>query len=69
MWPLDLPAREVLKLPGETVIPWAIFDWEWYLRTYPDVATVIGDDDPAAILEYYAELGQKQGHSPNRMFD
>ena len=35
MWPLDLPAREVLKLPGETVIAWAVFDWQWYLRTLP----------------------------------
>jgi glycosyltransferase involved in cell wall biosynthesis len=69
MWPLDLPVRDVLKLPGETVIPWAVFDWQWYLRSYPEVATIVGDDDPAAVLEYYVELGQKQGHSPNRMFD
>jgi glycosyltransferase involved in cell wall biosynthesis len=69
MWPLDLPAREVLKLPGETVIPWAVFDWQWYLRTYPEVAAIVGDDDAAEVLEYYLELGQKQGHSPNRMFD
>jgi O-antigen biosynthesis protein len=69
MWPLDLPAREVLKLPGETVIPWAVFDWEWYLRTNPEVASVVGDDDPPAVLVYYLEVGQKQGHSPNRMFD
>ncbi|WP_158925912.1 glycosyltransferase [Acidisphaera sp. S103] len=65
MWPLDLPAREVLKLPGETMIPWAVFDWQWYLRTYPDVSA----DEPAAVLEYYLEIGQRQGHSPNRMFD
>jgi hypothetical protein len=35
MWPLDLPAREVLKLPGEAEIPWAEFDPVWYRRTYP----------------------------------
>jgi GT2 family glycosyltransferase len=69
MWPLDLPAREVLKLFGETAIPWATFDWQWYVRTYPEVATIVGDDEPAAVLEYYLEIGQKQGHSPNRMFD
>jgi GT2 family glycosyltransferase len=69
MWPLDLPAREVLKLPGETVIPWAVFDWQWYLRSYLDVASIIGDDDPSAVLGYYVELGQRLGHSPNRFFD
>ncbi len=69
MWPLDLPAREVLKPPGETVIPWAVFDWRWYLRTYPETATITGGDDPRAVLEYYLETGQKQGHSPNRLFD
>jgi GT2 family glycosyltransferase/glycosyltransferase involved in cell wall biosynthesis len=69
MWPLDLPAREVLKPPGETVIPWAVFDWQWYLRTYPDAVSIVGDEDPAEALEYYLEVGQKQGHSPNRMFD
>ncbi len=69
MWPLDLPAREVLKPPCDTAIAWAEFDWQWYLRTYPAVATIVGDDDPAAVLEYYVELGQRQGHSPNRMFD
>lgn len=69
MWPLDRPAREVLKPPGETAIAWAVFDWQWYVRTHPEIATIIGDDDPRAVLEYYLELGQKTGHSPNRMFD
>ncbi|MDR3531536.1 MAG: glycosyl transferase family 2, partial [Rhodopila sp.] len=69
MWPLDLPAREVLKLPGETVIPWAVFDPNWYLCTYPEAANIVGNDEPRAVLEYYLEIGQKQGHSPNRMFD
>jgi len=69
VWPLDLPAREVLKPPGETAIPWAVFDWQWYLRMYPEVGTIVGDDDPPAVLEYYGEVGQKQGHAPNRMFD
>jgi glycosyltransferase involved in cell wall biosynthesis len=69
MWPLDLPAHKVLKLPGETAIPWAVFDWQWYLRTYPDAAATAGEDEPEAVLDYYLELGQRQGHSPNRMFD
>jgi GT2 family glycosyltransferase/glycosyltransferase involved in cell wall biosynthesis len=69
MWPLDRPARDVLKLPGETVIPWAVFDWQWYLRTYPEAAAIADEDDPSTVLTYYLELGQKQGHSPNRMFD
>jgi glycosyltransferase involved in cell wall biosynthesis len=69
MWPLDLPAREVLKLPGETAIPWAVFDWGWYLRSYPEAAVIAGADNPPAVLDYYLEHGQKLGHSPNRMFD
>lgn len=69
MWPLDLPAHQVLKLPWETEIPWAVFDYQWYLETYPDVAAIAGDDDPQSVLEYYVTLGQKQGHSPNRLFD
>ncbi len=69
MWPLDLPAHEVLKLPGQTVTPWAVFDWQWYLRTYPDVTTIVQDDDPTAILNYYLDHGQTRGHSPNRLFD
>ena len=69
MWPLDLPASGVLKLPGETVIPWAVFDPVWYLHSYPEVAHVVGGEDPEATLRYYLEVGQAQGHSPNRMFD
>ncbi|MDB5402273.1 MAG: putative glycosyltransferase [Rhodopila sp.] len=69
MWPLDLPAHEVLKLPGETVISWAVFDSQWYLRTYPDAVATVGGDDPRAVLAYYLESGQKLGHSPNRLFD
>jgi GT2 family glycosyltransferase/glycosyltransferase involved in cell wall biosynthesis len=69
MWPLDRLAREVLKPPGETAIAWAIFDWQWYVRAYPEVATIVGDDDPPAVLDYYLDLGQRQGHSPNRLFD
>ena len=69
MWPLDLHAREVLKLPGDTDIPWAVFDWHWYLQANPQAMTDIGGGDPPAILDYYLEHGQSLGHSPNPMFD
>jgi glycosyltransferase involved in cell wall biosynthesis len=69
MWPLDLPAHEVLKLPGETIIPWAVFDANWYLRTYPDTASIADMDDPRDVLRFYLEVGQGRRHSPNRMFD
>jgi glycosyltransferase involved in cell wall biosynthesis len=69
MWPLDLPAREVLKLPGQTPITWAVFDPGWYLRTYPEVASIVGNDNAAAVLQYYLDSGQRQGHSPNPLFD
>lgn len=70
MWPLDLPASEVLRLPGDTVVPWAVFDAGWYLITYPEVAAVVGyGDDPLAVISYYVKHGQALGHSPNRMFD
>ena len=69
IWPLDLPARQVLTLPGETTIPWAEFDPDWYRQTYPDIADDIAASGPAALLDYYLEIGQRQGHAPNRFFD
>ncbi len=68
MWPLDLPACDVLKLPRETAIPWAVFDPDWYLRTYPEAAAAT-NGDPHAVMEYYLRNGQRLGHSPNLMFD
>ncbi|MBS0644924.1 MAG: glycosyltransferase [Acetobacteraceae bacterium] len=68
-WPLDLPAREVLKLPADATIPWAVFDPDWYARTYPDDAEAAGTRDPAALLDHYLQIGQRQGHSPNLFFD
>lgn len=68
-WPLDLPARDVLKLTEEATIPWAVFDAGWYARTYPDAAEAAGTDDPAALLQHYLRNGQRQGHSPNLFFD
>src|ERR1700716_2282732 len=69
MWPLDLPAADVLRLPGQTVIPWAVFEPSWYLKAYPKVADIAGKDDPQAVLDYYLGFGEAQGHSPNRLFD
>ncbi len=69
MWPLDLPAREVLKPAGETSIPWAAFDPEWYCRRYPEVTNHVVADDPEAVPRYYLEVGQGLGHSPNLFFD
>ncbi|WP_428490624.1 glycosyltransferase [Rhodopila sp.] len=69
MWPLDLPASAVLKLPGETEIAWAVFDWQWYLGSNPHAAAAAGGVDPATVLQFYLEQGQRQGHSPSPMFD
>jgi GT2 family glycosyltransferase len=69
MWPLDLPAREVLKLPGDATIPWANFDAVWYALTYPQAVEQCGSDRPAALLDHYLSVGQRQGYSPNRLFD
>jgi O-antigen biosynthesis protein len=69
MWPLDQPAREVLALPGGDPIPWAVFDPDWYVRTYPSATEAAGSDDPAQLLRYYLETGQRLGHSPNLLFD
>ncbi len=69
MWPLDLPAREVLKLPGQTPIPWAEFDPTWYRLNYAEVMQPVAAEDPATLLQYYLETGQRHGHAPNRLFD
>ncbi len=69
MWPLDLPARDVLKLPGDSVLPWATFNPIWYARRYADALQQVGVDDAARLLRYYLETGQGLGHSPNIFFD
>lgn len=65
MWPLDRPARDVVRLPGETAIAWAVFDAVWYRTTYPDAP----EATPADLLAYYLDSGQALRHSPNRLFD
>ena len=64
-----LPAREMLKLPGETTIAWAVFDAAWYLATYPDVRAELGDADAATVLGCYLDRGQARGDSPTIHFD
>jgi GT2 family glycosyltransferase len=64
-----LPAREMLKLPGQTTIAWAVFEPEWYLAAYPDSRNELGVADDAAVLRFYLEHGQRRGHSPNIWFD
>lgn len=66
---LDLPAREVLKLEGQTAIAWAVFDPVWYRQTYPDVSAALPDDQPTTLLAWHLEHGQKLGHAPNIFFD
>ena len=63
-----LPAREMLKLPGQTAIAWAVFEPEWYLATYADARSELGAADDAAVLRFYLEHGQRRGHSPNIWF-
>src|ERR1700733_13129324 len=69
MLPGGLPAAKLLKLPGEAAPSWAIFDPSWYLRAYPAVCDTLGDTSPTALLSFYLQVGQGQGHSPNRYFD
>src|SRR5271169_428619 len=64
-----LPAREMLKLPGQTTVAWAVFDAAWYLATYSDARAELGDADDAAALRFYLEHGQQRGHSPSISFD
>ena len=69
MPPAGLSAAKLLKLPGEASPAWAIFDPSWYLRAYPDVGDTLGDSSASALLRFYLQIGQGQGHSPNRYFD
>ncbi|HUN40854.1 MAG TPA: glycosyltransferase [Acetobacteraceae bacterium] len=67
--PIDRPARDVLKLPGETPIAWAVFDAVWYLQAYPNVLEALQDEQPATVLAWYLGDGQQRGHCPNMFFD
>jgi hypothetical protein len=69
MLPAGLPAAKLLKLPGDDSPSWAIFDPSWYVRAYSAVCGTLGDTSPTALLSFYLQVGQGQGHSPNRYFD
>ena len=64
-----LPAREMLKLSGQTTVAWAAFDAAWYLAVHPDARVELNDANDAAVLRFYLEHGQQRGHSPNIWFD
>jgi O-antigen biosynthesis protein len=68
-WPLNLPARQFLKLPGATSVGWAVFDAGWYRATYPDATAHLAGAAPDLVLEFYFEAGQALFHSPNMLFD
>ncbi|HEY1931439.1 MAG TPA: glycosyltransferase [Acetobacteraceae bacterium] len=67
--PFDRPARDVLRLAGQTNIAWAVFDPAWYLKTYPQVREQLANEQPETVLAWYLEHGQGFGHSPNIFFD
>ena len=69
MWPLNQPARDVLRLPGATSTPWAVFDADWYRGTYPNATAHLTGAPADAILAFYFGAGQQLGHSPNMLFD
>lgn len=64
-----LSAAKLLKLPGGASPVWAIFDPPWYARVYSDACGALGDTSPTALLDFYLQVGQGQGHSPNKYFD
>ena len=69
MWPLNRPARDVLRLPGATATPWAVFDADWYRDSYPGATAHLAGASADAVLEFYFDAGQQLGHSPNMLFD
>lgn len=69
MWPLNLPARAFLKLPGATSTAWAVFDADWYRATYHSDTAHLADASAAAVLEFYFDVGQGLVHSPNMLFN
>jgi GT2 family glycosyltransferase len=64
-----LPVGEMLKLPGQTTVAWAVFDPQWYRAAHPDASAALDGVDDCAVLRFYLEHGQRRGHSPNIWFD
>ncbi|MBW4093036.1 MAG: glycosyltransferase [Proteobacteria bacterium] len=58
------PARQVLGLPGQTPVAWAVFDAAWYAARCPEAPA-----DPGQALRHYLDHGQAAGLAPNRWFD
>jgi hypothetical protein len=69
MWPLNKPARDVLRLPGATAIPWAVFDANWHRITYSNATHLLVGATADVVLAFYLETGQLMEHSPNMLFD
>jgi O-antigen biosynthesis protein len=66
---LNASARAVLRLPGATSIPWAVFDADWYREAHASVTAHLAGASATSVLEFYLEVGQQLGHSPNMLFD
>jgi O-antigen biosynthesis protein len=69
MAPTALPGREMLKLPGQTSIIWAVFDPRRYRSSDPEADRQLAQTGDAAALRHYIEHGQASAHSPNIYFD
>jgi O-antigen biosynthesis protein len=48
---------------------WSVFDEAWYLRTYPEVPEWMEREHIPSAQDFYTEIGQRYGHSPNPFFD
>jgi glycosyltransferase involved in cell wall biosynthesis len=68
MWPVNLPARRLLRLPDVTWVTWALFDSDWYRASYPSDTENLASEPPATVLRFYLDQGQRRGHSPNPWF-
>ena len=45
------------------------FDPAWYMRAYPQVASAIASGRWTSALDHYQQVGNKEGLSPNGLFD
>jgi SAM-dependent methyltransferase len=69
MLPAGLSAVDLFELPGEATPFWATFDPSWYARSNSAAGDLPDNTNPTALLSFYLQDGQLQGHSPNRYFD
>lgn len=61
------PARVLLRQDRGKRPAWALFDADWYRRTYPEAARA--GTSPTRLLNYYLTTGARSGHSPSPLFD